>query len=62
MKRMDLPVFDGASRRDQRLARHLAAEDTLPLLVGLCPPEDVDLYRLEVQQVDEELEGRAHGP
>jgi hypothetical protein len=38
----------------------LAAEDALAFFAGLYPPEDVDLNRLEVEQVDQKLEGGAH--
>ena len=62
VQRMDPPVLDGAARRDQGLGGHLAPEDPLALLVGLRAPEDVHLNGLEVEQVDEELEGRAHRP
>jgi hypothetical protein len=58
---VDLPVLDGATGRHQRLSRHLAAEDALALLVGLGAPKDVDLNRLQIQQVDEEVERGAHG-
>ena len=59
---MDPPVLHGAARRDEGLGGHLAPEDPLALFVGLNAPEDVHLNRLEVEQVDEELEGCAHGP
>ena len=51
----------GAAGGHQRLGRHLAAEDALRSSLGLHPPEDVDLDRLEVEEVDEEFEGFAHG-
>ena len=55
-------VLHRAPGGHQRLSRHLAAEDTLALLVGLDAPEDVDLNGFEVKQVDEEFQGRAHPP
>jgi beta-glucosidase len=59
---MDPAVLHGAAGRHERLCGHLAAEDALALLVGLDAPEDVHLNGLEVQQIDEELQGRAHAP
>ena len=60
VQRMHPAVLDRAPGGHERLARHLAAEDALALLVGLDAPEDVDLNGFEVKQVDEELQGRAH--
>ena len=60
VQRVDPAVLDGASRRHQCLPGHLPAEHTLALLVGLDAPEDVDLNGLEVKQIDEEVQGRAH--
>ena len=62
MERVHAAVLDGAARRHQRLAGHLPAEDALALLVGLGAAEDVDLDRFEVEEIDEELQGRAHRP
>ena len=62
VQRVDLAVLDGPPGRDQGLPRHLPAEDPLALLVGLDAPEDVHLNRLEIEQVDEELERCAHAP
>ena len=45
---------------DQGLLRDLAAEDALTLLVRAPTPEDVDLDRLEVEQIDEALERAGH--
>ena len=59
---MDPAVLDGAPGRHERLRGDLAAEDALALLVRLHTPEDVDLNGLEVKQIDEELQGRAHPP
>ncbi len=50
-------------RRHQGLARHLAAEHPLAVLVGAEPPEDVDLDGLEVEQVDQGIDGLlVHAP
>ncbi len=62
MQRMHPSVLDGSPRRHQRLAGDLTAEDALALLVELGAPKDVDLNGLEVEQVDQEVKGRAHGP
>ena len=62
VQRMHAPVLDRATRRHQRLSRHLPAEHALTLLVGLGTPEDVDLNGFEIKQIDEELQGRAHPP
>ncbi len=62
VQRVHLAVFDGAPGGHERLAGHLAAEDALAVLVGLDATEDIDLDRLEVQQVDEEVQVRAHAP
>ena len=61
MQRVGPPGLDGASRRHQGLGRHLAAEDPLAVLVGAHAPEDVDLDGLEVEEVDQEVQGFAHG-
>src|ERR1035438_1279970 len=60
MQRMDPSVLHGAARGDKGLGGHLATEDPLALLVRLNAPEDVHLNRLEVEQVDEELERCTH--
>ena len=60
VQRVHPPVLDRAPRRHQRLPGHLTAEDPLALLVGLGAPEDVDLNGLEVEQIDEEVQGCAH--
>ena len=54
------PGLDGPARGHQRLGRHLAAEHPLAVLVGAHPPEDVDLDGLEVEEVDQKIEGIAH--
>jgi hypothetical protein len=50
-------VVDRPSRGHEGLPRHLAAEDALAILVGRDAPEDVDLDRLEVEQLDEGVDG-----
>ena len=47
----------GAGGRHQRLAGHLPAEDPLALLVGRHPAEQVDLDRLEVEQLHQRVDG-----
>jgi hypothetical protein len=42
---------------DERLAGDLPAEDADPVLVGRETAEEVDLDRLEVEQLDEVVEG-----
>jgi hypothetical protein len=44
----------------QRLGGHLSAEHPLTVLIGTDPPEDVDFDGLEVEEVDEKIEGTAH--
>src|SRR5205085_3300441 len=51
----------GTGGGDQRLARHLAAEDPLEGLVRASATEDVDLDLLQVEQVDEALGRVRHG-
>ena len=55
-------VLDRPACRHQRLGGDLAAEDALALLVGLNATEDVDLDRLEIEEVDEEVQRFAHDP
>ncbi len=57
-----LSVFDGSPGRHQCLAGDLTAENALVFLVELGAPEDIDLNGLEVEQIDQEVEGRAHWP
>ena len=62
MQRVHEPVgVDRAARRDQRLARDLAAEDALAVLVGADAAEEVDFELLELEQVDEIVERASHG-
>ena len=52
---------DGAARRHQRLGEHLAAEHPCPLAIGGAhPAEEVDLERLEIEQLHEVVEVGAH--
>jgi hypothetical protein len=53
--------LDGAGGGDERLAGDLPAEDPLAVLVGLAAPEDVLLDLLEVEELDQLVEGRSHG-
>jgi hypothetical protein len=62
VQRVDPSSLDGPSRRHERLGGHLAPEDALAVLVGAHPPEDVDLDGLDVEKLDEEVEGVAHHP
>ena len=57
---MDPAVLNRAPGSHQGLTGHLAAEDPLTLLGRLDTAEDVDLYRLEVQQSYKKIEGLAH--
>ncbi len=62
MQRVDVAVgVHRAGRRHQRLARHLAAEHALAVLVGLGAAEDVDLDRFEIEQLDEVAQRVRHG-
>ncbi len=62
MQRVDVPagLVDGAGGGDERLAGDLAPEDPLAVLVGLDPPEDVHLDRLEVEQLDQITQRLGH--
>src|SRR5438132_4027541 len=53
-------IFDGAPRRDQRLADDLAAEDALASEVGGLPAEEVHFQRFEIELVDQFLERPIH--
>ena len=46
-----------AARGDERLARHLAAEHPLCVLLRAATTEQVHLERFEVEQRDEVVEG-----
>ena len=56
------PLLHGPARGHQRLGRDLTAEHALAVLIGTHPPEDVDLDGLEVEEVDQKIEGFAHLP
>jgi hypothetical protein len=58
VQRVDVAaVVDRPGRGHEGLPRHLAAEDALAVLVGRHAPEDVHLDRLEVEQLDEGVDG-----
>ena len=58
MQGVDPPSLDGAPRRHQGLRRHLAAEGALAVALGVLAAKDVHLDRLEVQEIDEGVEGQ----
>ncbi len=60
MERVHPAALDGAPRRHEGLRRHLAPEDPLAVLVGAHAAEDVHLDGLDVEQLDEEVQGVAH--
>ncbi len=49
-------------RGDQRLAGHLAAEHPLQRRLGLPPPEEAVVERLEVEQGEQLVDRLGHGP
>ena len=57
VQRVDPPLLHRAARGDQGLARHLPAEDALAILLGADAAEDVDLDRLEVEELAELVDG-----
>ncbi len=58
MQRMHLPVrFDGALRRDQRLADHLPAEHALPADLRAHAAIQVLLQRFQIEGVQEGFDG-----
>jgi hypothetical protein len=59
---MHAAALHGAARGHEGLGRHLPTEDALAALVGAHPSEDVDLDGLDVEELDEEVEGVAHLP
>ena len=61
MQRVHVALAYRAGSGHQRLARHLSAEDALPVFLWADPAEDVDLERLEIEEFDEMLQGRGHG-
>jgi hypothetical protein len=62
VQRMHQPVaLDGAGGGHQRLARYLATEHPLAVLVGRAPAEQVHLDHLEVEQGHQVVERALHG-
>ena len=55
-------AIDGAARGDQRLTRHLPAEHALAILLRTAAAEDVHLELLEVEDLDEPIDGVRHAP
>src|SRR5690606_38421106 len=53
-------VLDRAARGDERLGEHLSTEDAAGADVPVLPAVDVVLDRLEVQQLQEDLDGGWH--
>ncbi len=60
MQRVHEAALDRPSGRDQGLARHLAAEDPLAVLLRAAPAEDVHLELLEVEELDQVVERCVH--
>ena len=60
MQRVHVALVDGAAGRDERLAGDLPAEHPLAVLVGAQPAEEVHLELLELQQIDQVVQRRAH--
>src|SRR5204862_3547474 len=63
VQRVDRAVLgiDRAGGGDERLARDLASEDALAVLVGAHAPEDVDLAALQIEPRDRLVDlGLAH--
>lgn len=61
MQRMRQPVFDGAPRRNQRLADDLSAENALPAILRAETPEQVDFELLKVEEIDKAGNVFSHG-
>lgn len=57
MERVDEVVVDRSGGGNERLARHLSAEDPLPLLIGTLATEHVPFDRLEIEDVEEFVDG-----
>src|SRR5262249_22024349 len=55
-------AIDGAARGDQRLTRHLPTEGALPIPLPAATAEDVHLELLEVEDLDEAIDGVWHAP
>ena len=62
VQRVRSPAFDRSPGGHQRLCRHLAAEHALTVLIGAHTPKDVDLDGLEIEKVDQKIEGFTHAP
>src|SRR6476660_9499266 len=60
VERMSVTVLDGATGGDQRLADHLAAEDTLPAHLRAHAAKQVLLERLDVEDRKKLVESAAH--
>ncbi len=60
MRRPRRHVLDGAAGGDQRLADHLAAEHPLPARLRRAAAEQVHLQRLEIENVEDFLNGGGH--
>ena len=58
---MRRPALDRAHGGDQRLADHLAAEHALPADLRAAAAEQVHLERLEIENVEQILDGGGHG-
>ena len=60
MERMHATAVHRAAGGHQGLRGDLAPKDALSLLVGLNAPKNIDLYGLEVEQRDEEIQSARH--
>src|ERR1700686_5287904 len=60
MRRPRGGVLDGAAGGAQRLADHLAAEHPLPARLRRAAAEQVHLQRLEIENVEDFLNGGGH--
>ena len=59
--RMGRPALDGAHRRDQRLADHLAAEHPLPARLRRAAAEQVEVELFEIEDREKVGNGGRHG-
>lgn len=59
VQRMTKPAFDGAVGRNKRLSQHLSAENALRTVLRAGSEENVDFDRLEIEQLDQLLDGRS---
>lgn len=57
---MSEACVDGAARGHERLAQHLPAKHTLPAVLRTATAKQVDLEVLEVEQIEQVVEGLAH--